>query len=290
VTEAGGSDALPANPVPGPELLTPRRVRALLDAYGLAPSKRHGQNFVVDPNTVRKVVRDAGIRAGDQVVEIGPGLGSLTLALREVGARVVAIEIDRGLAETLADIVDSGVEIVHADALQVEYASLVHGRAKLVANLPYNVATPLVLGALQARVFSALHVMVQREVGERWCARSGEDSYGAVSVKIAALADARIVAGVPRTAFHPVPRVDSVTVSLDPRGGAVPAEESTALFALVDAGFRQRRKRLRNSLSADGPAPADVERALRDAGLDPGARAEELDLAAWRRLAARLQH
>ena len=285
---------------PGTRLLTPRRVRELLDAHGLKPARHHGQNFVVDPNTVRKMVRDAGVEPGDLVVEVGPGLGSLTLALRERGADVVAVEIDRGLAAALAGVVDEDVRIVHADAMDVDYADLIAEHAdpprppdddrpvRLVANLPYNVATPIVVTALASSCFRTMHVMVQREVGERWCARPGDPRYGGVSVKIAALATATVAARVPRTAFWPVPRVDSVAVALRPHAGSPDPLERRRLFSLVDAGFAQRRKRLRNSLAAGGSTPARVEAALVAAGLDPGARAEELDLAAWRRLLGHL--
>lgn len=274
-------------------LLGPREVRALLDAHGLAPRKRAGQNFVVDPNTVRKTVRDAGVGAGDLVVEIGPGVGSLTLALRAVGARVVAVEVDAGLVRVLGDVVgdDDDVRIVHADALRVDLAELVRDAggppARVVANLPYSVATPLLLAVLDAGVFTAVHVMVQKEVGQRWAAAVGDPLYAAVSVKVAALADVRVVATVPRSAFWPVPNVDSVTVAAVPRPWMLPVARDT-LFPLVEAGFSQRRKRLRNALAGPARPPAAVEAALAAAGLPTGARAEELDLAAWAALAAAL--
>ena len=274
-------------------LLGPREVRALLAAHGLAPRKRAGQNFVVDPNTVRKVVRDAGVAAGDLVVEIGPGVGSLTLALREVGARVIAIEIDAGLVRVLADVVgdDDAVQIVHADALRVDLAALVGAGggppARVVANLPYHVATPLLLALLDAGVFSAIHVMVQKEVGRRWAARVGDPLYAAISVKLAALASVRVVAAVPRSAFWPEPNVDSVTVAVQPRPWTLPVARE-ALFAAVEAGFAQRRKRLRNALATASRPPAAVEEALTAAGLPTGARAEELDLERWAALAAHL--
>ena len=275
----GGRGSAGAEPTG--ELMTASRIRRLLEAHGLAPSKRRGQNFVVDANTVRKVVRDAGVRAGDRVVEVGPGVGSLTLALRAAGAHVVAVEIDRGLAAALADVVDGGVRIIHADALSIDYRAIVDRPALLVANLPYNVATPLVITALESGCFSGLHVMVQREVGERWCADVGHTRYGAVSIKIAALATARIVATVSRTAFWPVPGVDSVTVSLLPHADMLPAQDRRALFDLVEAGFSQRRKRLRNALAAAGWSPEDTEAALRSIGRPVGARAEELTLQDW---------
>jgi 16S rRNA (adenine1518-N6/adenine1519-N6)-dimethyltransferase len=279
---------------PPRDLLRPSDIRRLLDEHGLAPRRAFGQNFVVDANTVRKVVRDAEVASHELVCEIGPGLGSLTLALREVGARVLAVEVDAGMVRALAEVIgdDEGVTLLHADALAVDWPRVLGDeRAVLVANLPYNVATPIVMTCLQTGRFSRALVMVQREVGRRWAARVGDPLYAAVSVKLAALADVRVVAAVKRGAFYPVPNVESVTVRMDPRPWTHPVER-VHLFAAVEAGFAQRRKRLRNALAAHGSAvlpplaPAAVEAALGAADLDPGARAEELDLAAWIRLAA----
>jgi 16S rRNA (adenine1518-N6/adenine1519-N6)-dimethyltransferase len=264
-------------------VLTPGDVRELLAAHGLAPHKSFGQNFVVDANTVRKVVRDAGVQAGDLVVEIGPGLGSLTLALREAGAAVIAVEIDAGMVRALGDVVgdDDGVTVIHADALSVDYRALAGDRsALLVANLPYNTATPILMGALHSGAFTRMLLMVQREAGERWTATVGDALYGAVSVKVAAMAAAEIAARVSRNAFYPVPNVDSVTVRIVPRERPV-VDDLAGLTALVDAGFAQRRKRLRNNLSPLGHAPSEVEDALMAIGRSTGARAEELDLDAW---------
>ncbi|MGH8901946.1 MAG: 16S rRNA (adenine(1518)-N(6)/adenine(1519)-N(6))-dimethyltransferase RsmA [Egibacteraceae bacterium] len=268
-------------------LLTRADVRRLLDTHGLAPHKQLGQTFVVDPNTVRKVVRDAGVTAGELVCEVGPGLGSLTLALREVGAEVVAVEVDAGFVRALGTLVgdDDGVRVVHGDALDIDFAGLLSGLrrdrpAALVSNLPYHVATPVVLRALASNAFTRLFVMVQREVGQRWVADVGDPLYGAVSLKIRAQADARICATVSRAAFYPVPNVESVTVWMQPRPWQLPVDRKR-LFALVRGGFAQRRKRLRNALTGAGWPPATVEAALASAGLDPGARAEELDLDAW---------
>ena len=271
-------------------MLTPGDVRRLLATHGLAPHRSFGQNFVVDPNTVRKVVRDAGVQPGDLVVEIGPGLGSLTLALRVAGAEVIAIEIDAGMVRALGDVLgaDAGVRVVHADAMDVDYGELVGDRRPLlVANLPYNVSTPLLMTTLRSGVFARMLLMVQREMGERWTASVGHPLYAAVSVKVAALADAAIVASVSRNAFFPVPKVDSVTVAVTPRDAGTQALDD--LFRLVEAGFAQRRKRLRNTLSGAGHAPASVEAALRDIGKDAGARPEELAVEEWQRLAAALQ-
>jgi 16S rRNA (adenine1518-N6/adenine1519-N6)-dimethyltransferase len=278
--------------VDGGAFLRPADVHRLLSAHGLAPSKALGQNFVVDANTVRKVVRDAGVGEGDLVCEIGPGLGSLTLALRAAGARVVAIEIDAGMVRALGEVVgaDPGITVVHGDALQIDLAAVLerptaaHGPPALVANLPYNVATPIVVRCLTAQLFSRLLVMVQKEVGRRWAATVGDPLYAAVSVKLAALADVRVVGPVSRTAFYPAPKVDSVTVALEPRPWTYPVDRAV-LFALVEAGFAQRRKRLRNALAGAGHVPATVEGALTRIGRDAGARAEELALADWVALA-----
>jgi 16S rRNA (adenine1518-N6/adenine1519-N6)-dimethyltransferase len=264
-------------------LLTRPDVRRLLDAHGLAPRKQLGQTFVIDPNTVRKVVRDAGVAAGELVCEVGPGLGSLTLALREVGAEVVAVEVDAGFVRALDEVVgdDQGVRVVHGDALDVDFTALLGGDpAVLVSNLPYHVATPVVLRALASGAFTRLFVMVQREVGQRWVADVSDPLYGAVSLKIRAQADARIVATVSRTAFYPVPNVESATVLMQPRPWTSPVDLQQ-LFALIQGGFTHRRKQLRNALAAPGCPPAMVGAALVSAGLDPTARAEELNLDAW---------
>jgi 16S rRNA (adenine1518-N6/adenine1519-N6)-dimethyltransferase len=276
------------------ELLGGGDVRRLLDVHGLHPTKRRGQNFVTDPNTVRRIVRDAGVQAGDLVVEVGPGLGSLTLALLEAGARVVAVELDHGLARAVeqvaadraADAVAEGrVRIVRADALDVAYADLLDARpAAMVANLPYNVATPILMTALREGALAGYHVMVQREVGERWVARPGDPAYAGVSARLALHADARIAGTISRQAFWPVPNVDSVTVDVRPHDRVDPARR-TAAAALVDAGFARRRKVLRSALAAEG-LPADaVEAVLVGLGLPADARAEQLAPEHWLALA-----
>lgn len=280
----------PEEPPAARPLLTPGAVRELLQGHGLAPRRHLGQNFVVDQNTVRKVVRDAGVARGDLIVEVGPGVGSLTLALRAAGARVVAVEIDPGMVAALRSVLgdDPGVRVVQADAVAVDHAALTGGRpAALVANLPYNASTPIIVGALQSGAYDRLLVMVQKEVGQRWAAGVGHPLYAGISVKLAALARVRVAGAVSRAAFWPVPRVDSVMVRLEPRPYDEPVARS-ALFALVEAGFAQRRKRLRNALAAAGHAPEAVESALVGIGRDPGARAEELDLASWVALAVAL--
>ncbi|MGH9224393.1 MAG: 16S rRNA (adenine(1518)-N(6)/adenine(1519)-N(6))-dimethyltransferase RsmA, partial [Acidimicrobiales bacterium] len=232
--------------------LTGRQVRELLARHGAAPTKARGQNFVVDPNTVRRVARLAGVGPGDRVVEVGAGVGSLTLALAETGAAVTAIEVDGRLVAALREVVEPvGVTVVEADAMRVDWADLLGGGGgdgdswTLVANLPYNIATPLLADLLdevpQIRRFV---VMVQREVAERLAASAGDEAYGAVSVKVAYWAEAKVVGRVPPTVFVPQPRVDSVLVRLH-RLPAPPVDaDPERLFRLVEAGFGQRRKML----------------------------------------------
>ena len=265
-------------------------IAQLLSAHGLHPSKALGQNFVADPNTVRRIARLSGVTTGSRVLEIGAGLGSLTLALAETGATVVALETDRHLVPVLRSVVEpAGVEVVEGDAMIVDLAALLAERAEgpwsVVANLPYNVATPLVLRVLvEVPAVAHLLVMVQREVGERMAAAAGDDAYGAVSVRIAYFARAEVVGRVPPSVFVPRPRVESVLVRLErlPAPAVDPALVTyERLDAVVRAGFGQRRKMLRRSL-AGVVEPAAFERA----GVRPDARAEELGIAEWGRLAA----
>jgi 16S rRNA (adenine1518-N6/adenine1519-N6)-dimethyltransferase len=265
-------------------------IAQLLSAHGLRPSRALGQNFVADPNTVRRIARLAGLTPGDQVLEIGAGLGSLTLALAETGARVVALETDRHLVPVLRSVVEpAGVDVVEGDALTLDLAALLAARGEppwtLVANLPYNVATPLVLRTLtEVPSVTRQLVMVQREVGERMAAAAGEPAYGAVSVRIAYFARAEVVGRVPASVFVPRPRVESVLVSIvrRPEPAVDPALVSyERLDAVVRAGFGQRRKMLRRSL-----AGVVEPEAFARAGVRPEARAEELDVDAWGRLAA----
>jgi 16S rRNA (adenine1518-N6/adenine1519-N6)-dimethyltransferase len=266
--------------------LSPRDVSDLLERYGLRPSRALGQNFVVDPNTVRRIARLAGVGAGDRVVEIGAGLGSLTLALLDTGAEVTAVEIDRHLLPALREVVEPhGATVVHGDAMALDWGELLgDGPWVLVANLPYNVASPLVADLLDdVPAISRMLVMVQREVGERMAAGAGDDAYGGLSVKIAYWATAAVVGRVPPSVFIPQPRVESALVAIErrERPAVDPAEVDPAwLFTLVRAGFGQRRKMLRRSLSGLVGAAA-----FEAAGIRPEARAEELDVGAWGRLA-----
>jgi 16S rRNA (adenine1518-N6/adenine1519-N6)-dimethyltransferase len=266
--------------------LTRRQVRALLDEHGLAPSRALGQNFVVDPNTVRRIAGLAGVGHGDRVVEIGAGLGSLTLALAETGAQVTAIEVDPALVVVLRKTVEpAGVSVVEGDALRLNWDDVLGAAAgpawSLVANLPYNIATPVVLHLLEhVPTIARMLVMVQREVAERLAAEVGHPAYGIPSVKVAYWARAEVVGRVPASVFYPKPRVDSALVRLV-RHPVPPVDvDRVRLFELVEAGFGKRRKMLRRSLA--GLLDAGD---LRAAGIRPEARAEELDLHDWARLA-----
>jgi 16S rRNA (adenine1518-N6/adenine1519-N6)-dimethyltransferase len=279
-------------------LLGPAEIRALAGRLGVRPSKRLGQNFVVEPGTVRKIASMATLSPDDVVLEVGPGLGSLTLALLAGGAgQVVAVEIDRALAgelpRTIADrapeLADR-VAVVTADALHVAVRDLPAVPSVLVANLPYNVAVPVLLHLLAA-VDSLRRglVMVQAEVADRMCAGPGSRVYGVPSVKLAWFAAARPAGPVPRTVFWPVPNVDSRLVAFtrqDPPDGAAAREE---VFAVVDAAFRQRRKTLRAALAGWAGSAPEAERLLRAAGIDPGARGESLGVGDFARLAAARQ-
>lgn len=273
-------------------MLGPRETRALLERHGLRPRTDWGQHFVTDPNTVRKVVRLAGIAPGQQVLEVGPGLGALTLALVEAGARVVAVERDRALAPLLEEVLAGlDVRLLWGDALKVDLRRAVGRRdTAMVANLPYQIATPLLLDLLEEvpRIRSYT-VMVQREVGERIAARPGTDPYGAVSAKVAWFATAVVAARVSRRVFWPPPEVESVIVRLDRRARPPVAGSRAATFRVIEAGFAQRRKTIRNALRGGGWAAADVERALERAGIDGRARAEVLGLAEFAALARALR-
>lgn len=262
-------------------------IRELLDSAALAPRRDLGQNFVADPNTVRRIADLARVGAGDRVVEIGAGLGSLTLALADTGADITAIEIDRGVVPVLRNVVAdrANVRVVEANAMQLDWTALLADSDGtptngwvLVANLPYNVATPLICDLLDTvPAIERMLVMVQREAAERFAAAPRTSAYGAVSVKVAYWGSAKVVAHVPASVFVPRPNVESALVEITRR--TPPDVDPTALFALVRAAFGQRRKMLRRSLAA----LVDVE-TYGVAGVDPAARPEELDVDAWCRL------
>jgi len=276
-------------------LLSPVDVRELADRLGVRPSKRLGQNFVVEQGTVRRIAALAAPAPDDVVLEVGPGLGSLTLALLEAGAgRIVAVEIDQALAgdlpRTLADrapALADRVTVISADALRVGERDLPAAPSMLVANLPYNVAVPVVLHLLAA-VPSLVRglVMVQAEVADRMYAAPGSRVYGAPSVKLAWYATARSAGTVPRTVFWPVPNVDSRLVAFTRTDPPATSATREAVFALVDAAFGQRRKTLRAALAGWAGSAPEAERLLRAAGIDPGARGEALSVAQFARLAA----
>jgi len=268
--------------------LTAREVGDLLASHGLRPSRALGQNFVADPNTVRRIARLAEVGPGDRVVEVGPGLGSLTLALAETGATVTAVEADRHLIPVLEEVLEgTGVRVVHADAMRLDWTALLGDDPGwvMVANLPYNIATPLVADVLDSvPAVSRMLVMVQREVGERLAAKVGDEAYGAVSVKVSYWATASIAGRVPASVFIPRPKVESVLVSITRRPSPAVDPSSVSpdlLFDLVRAGFGQRRKMLRRALANRVP-PAAFDMAR----IEPEQRAEELCVEDWGRLAA----
>ncbi|MFF2622058.1 16S rRNA (adenine(1518)-N(6)/adenine(1519)-N(6))-dimethyltransferase RsmA [Oerskovia jenensis] len=276
-------------------LLGPAQIRDLAGRLGVRPTKTLGQNFVHDGGTVRKIVRTAGIGAGDRVVEVGPGLGSLTLGLLEVGASVVAVEIDPPLAQQLAATVavhqpDAAerLTVVAADALDV---TELPGEAPtaLVANLPYNVAVPVLLTFLER--FDSLQrvlVMVQAEVADRLAAPPGSRTYGVPSVKAAWYASASRAGTVGRSVFWPVPNVDSALVALDRREPPTTTATREEVFAVVDAAFAQRRKMLRSALAGIAGSSAAAVEALERAGVDPTARGERLTVEEFARIAEQL--
>jgi 16S rRNA (adenine1518-N6/adenine1519-N6)-dimethyltransferase len=279
-------------------LLGPAELRTLAQRLGVRPAKRLGQNFVHDANTVRRIVAAAGLSPDDVVLEVGPGLGSLTLALLGAVDRVLAVEVDPLLAGALpVTVADRAPEraaalrILTADALRVRRAEIVEAAGgleptALVANLPYNVGVPVLLHLL-AELPSLRRglVMVQAEVADRLAAPPGSRCYGAPSVKAAWFADVRRAGPVPRAVFWPVPNVDSGLVALTsrPQPSTVPRQE---VFALVDAAFAQRRKTLRAALAGWAGSAASAEQLLRAAGIDPRSRGEQLSVGDFARIAA----
>jgi 16S rRNA (adenine1518-N6/adenine1519-N6)-dimethyltransferase len=274
-------------------LLGPAEVRALAGELGLRPTKRLGQNFVHDPNTVRRIVRAADLAPEDVVLEVGPGLGSLTLALLPAVHAVHAVEIDPVLAARLpgtaaerAPALAGRLMVTAADALRLRAEDL-SGPAPtaIVANLPYNVGVPVVLHLLaELPQLRRGLVMVQSEVAERLAAPPGSKAYGVPSAKLAWFAAARRAGPVPRAVFWPVPNVDSGLLAFDRRDP--PPGDRADVFRLIDAAFAQRRKSLRSGLAGWAGSPAAAEGALRAAGIDPQARAETLGVEAFARLAA----
>lgn len=272
-------------------LLGAAEIRRLAAELDVTPTKKLGQNFVVDANTVRKIVQAARVQPGERVVEVGPGLGSLTLAILEAGAAVTAVEIDHRLAarlpQTAAEhgVADGLLTVVDADALRV--TELPGEPSVLVANLPYNVSVPVLLHFLET--FPYLQrgvVMVQAEVAERLAAKPGSKIYGSPSVKAAWYGDWRLTGTVSRQVFWPVPNVDSLLVAFDrAQGERGSAEERRRTFTIVDAAFNQRRKMLRQALSGVFGSSAAATEALVAAGVAPTARGEDLTVDDYQRIA-----
>jgi 16S rRNA (adenine1518-N6/adenine1519-N6)-dimethyltransferase len=279
---------------PGAPLLDPTAVRELARRLDLRPSKQRGQNFVTDANTVRRIVAAAGVGPDDTVLEVGPGLGSLTLALLPVVRRVVAVEIDERLGAALPETVaarqperSDALQVVVADAMAV--TGLDWAPTAVVANLPYNVAVPVLLHLLAAFPgWDRGLVLVQAEVADRLVAPPGSRTYGVPSVKLAWYAASRRAGSVPATVFWPVPNVESGLVAIERR----PAPETTAtraqVFAVVDAAFAQRRKMLRSALAGLAGSSAAAEAAITAAGLDPTDRGERLAVGDFARIAEHL--
>ena len=265
------------------KLLGPAEIRDLAELLGIQPTKKLGQNFVIDANTVRRIVKSASVTDGETVVEVGPGLGSLTLGLLETGASVVAIEIDKRLAEQLPITVselapDAQLTVITQDALRV--TELPGAPTVLVANLPYNVSVPVLLHFLEH--FPSIDrglVMVQAEVGERVAAGPGSKVYGSPSVKSAWYGSFSTAGKVSRQVFWPVPNVDSILVRFQRHEQPGTEAERLATFALVDAAFQQRRKMLRQALAPVLGDSAAASARLEAAGIAPTARGEELTVA-----------
>jgi 16S rRNA (adenine1518-N6/adenine1519-N6)-dimethyltransferase len=275
----------------GPRLLGPAEVRLLAERLGVRPTKQRGQNFVIDANTVRRIVRASGVTSADVVLEVGPGLGSLTLALLQVASRVVAIEIDPVLASALPATIAAyapeqvgAFEVVEGDALRVVEVPGPLPTA-LVANLPYNVSVPVLLH-LMTTLTSLRHglVMVQSEVADRLAAAPGSRTYGVPSVKAAWFADVRRAGSVGRNVFWPAPNVDSGLVAWTHREPPTTTVDREQVFRVVDAAFAQRRKTLRSTLKQLAGSAEAAEAALARAGVDPMARGESLDVHAFARV------
>lgn len=279
------------------QLLGPAEVRALAAELGVRPTKQLGQNFVHDANTVRRIVAEAGVDSDDIVLEVGPGLGSLTLALLDVAGSVIAVEIDPVLANRLPKTIEERATVraerftvIHADALRVKASDLPAAPTALVANLPYNVAVPVLLHLLaECPSIQTSLVMVQSEVADRLAATPGGRIYGVPSVKAGFFGTVRRAGAIGRQVFWPVPQVESGLVRIE-RYAEPPwpmdAEHRARVFAVIDAAFSQRRKTLRSALAGWAGSPAEAERRLIAAGINPQARGETLDTAAYVRLAA----
>ena len=264
------------------ELLGAGEVRSLASELDLRPTKKLGQNFVIDPNTIRKIVAAANLEASDKVVEIGPGLGSLTLGLLEKVDQLVAIEFDEKLANRLVDTLkqkapDKSCRIIHADAMTVTKLDMQPDA--LVANLPYNISVPVILHFLENfPSISKVLVLVQAEVAARLVAGPGSKTYGSPSAKLAWYGKATAAGVVSRSIFWPVPNVDSALVYFEKRSIPLPTQLRAEVFRVIDGAFAQRRKTLRQALAAWAGSPDLAEKILVKAGVSPQARGEDLGI------------
>jgi 16S rRNA (adenine1518-N6/adenine1519-N6)-dimethyltransferase len=276
-------------------LLGPAEIRDLAELLDVQPTKKLGQNFVVDANTVRRIVKVAKVTSGEHVVEVGPGLGSLTLGLLEIGASVVAVEIDSRLADQLPRTVallqpDANLTVISADAMRI--TELPGDPTRLVANLPYNISVPVLLHLLEnfASITAGV-VMVQAEVGHRLAAEPGSKVYGSPSVKAAWYGHWRTAGNVSRQVFWPVPNVDSVLVAFERRTDVIGTEEERlTTFQLIDAAFQQRRKMMRQSLGQVLGGSQAATDAMVAAGIAPTARGEELTVHDFLAIARNVEH
>jgi len=273
-------------------LLGATEIRQIAEQLGVVPSKSLGQNFVHDSNICEKIVRLAGITAKDRVVEIGPGLGSLSLSIARTGAHLIAVEIDDRLAkrlpQTLRDhgVSDRAFTVIVKDAMELTAEELAGSdpgerSIKVVANLPYNVSVPVLIHLLEMERIESAMVMVQSEVARRLAAKPGSKEYGVPSAKVAWYADATLSDSIPRAVFWPVPRVDSSLLQLRVHRPIAGNEDRRLTFEIIDAAFNQRRKMLRGSLSrllTERAADRGVEEILERAGIDPTARAESISV------------
>jgi 16S rRNA (adenine1518-N6/adenine1519-N6)-dimethyltransferase len=264
----------------------------LAASHGISPSRSLGQHFLIDPNLAAAIAAEARVGPGDRVVEVGAGLGSLTLALAATGAHVRAIEFDRALLPALREVTAGAdsVEIVGDDATRIDWSKeLGDGPWTFCSNLPYNVAVPIVMAVLdEAPAVGRLVVLVQREIGERLVAGPGDEHYGPVSVRVAYRATGELTRRVAPSVFWPRPKVGSVVACLERRGSPPVRMEPQRLWRVVDAGFAERRKTIRSAVVRLGVNPGRAEDLLREHGIDPRARAERLSLAEFARIAEAL--
>ena len=277
-------------------LLGAGEIRQIAAELSLTPSKGLGQNFVHDSNICEKIVRLAGIEEGDLVLEVGPGLGSLSLSILKSGAELLAVEIDRRLAERLPTTLlahgapKDSFSVLNEDALTLKKEIIAshinpNQRLKIVANLPYNVSVPVILHLLEMEIFTSVMVMVQSEVATRLAAKPGSKDYGVPSAKVAWYAKAQLSDDVPRAVFWPVPRVDSSLLSLTLHPPLASEELRKLTFKIIDLAFNQRRKMLRSALSRLIEGEDSIEELLTSAGIDPTSRAESIGIEGFLALA-----